>query len=164
MTDEECGEVYEVLSAYISNAGLQWVIEQVDEAIILGRLVDVPIKEQGSARTATYAIVQEATAPDALNKRSKPKYIQQIKDYTNCERLTMLLDALELAIVRSDALEQAVFKLLSPAQENIRIEFVPERRNDRGFILEKPETDRLAPLRTELFDKIERLKKEINAN
>ena len=163
MTDDECTEVYQILSAYVSSAGLQWVIDQVDETIILGRLVDVPIRERGFAQGATYELVQISSASNRPLPTSKSKYIQQIQDYTSCERLTMLLDALELAVVRSDDLEQAVFNLLSPNQANISIEFVPERRNDHGFTLSKTETANLTSFRASLFDRLELLRKEINA-
>jgi len=95
MTDEKCEAVRHELEALLRRHHFDWVVADVDEQIRLGKteveVVETPNEEQ-------FALSGEPPAAERRRRARKDKFLRRV-DYTPRERLTLVIAALEHAVV-----------------------------------------------------------------
>jgi hypothetical protein len=105
MTDEESEEIYERLRSILDQRGLHWVTSQVGEQLRLGKLVH---KEAKTLRETEFAAPLFAAETPGRGWREGPKFKFPVTvPYEPKERLSLLIDAIQLAVVATSEMEDA---------------------------------------------------------
>lgn len=98
MTDEEFDEIFASLSTILADAGLAWLVAQVNEAIQIGRIV---------TRRFHRGRAQEDEVLELTTKTTRNTTIGT-DPYRPADRVNLLIDALRVALEHSASLEQEV--------------------------------------------------------
>lgn len=98
MTDEELDEIFASLSTILADAGLSWLVAQVNEAIQIGRIV---------TRRFHRGRPQEDELLELTTKTTR-NTIVGTDPYIPGDRVNLLINALRVALEHSAALEQEV--------------------------------------------------------
>ena len=98
VTDEELDDIFASLSAILTDAGLAWLVAQVNEAIQIGRIV---------TRRFHRGRLQEDEALELTTKTTRNTTIGT-DPYGSVDRVNILVNALRVALEHSAALEQEV--------------------------------------------------------
>jgi hypothetical protein len=108
----------------LADAGLEWLVEQVDELIAEG-VYEVSAKRKGQAE-----LREEVERPADARRGSS-----SVRPYTTAERLALLLGSARRVAKDGEALEEAVDDLLLSGDDQVadhaargRLEFFDERR------------------------------------
>lgn len=130
MTQEEIRAAYAELAGIVSEAGLAWVLSQVEETVQAGRLVERPGR-----------IFED----------------EEAESYSFRERLLFLIDGLRHAIVHAAAVENEQIRLLRSfgGVEEVSFEFDEESPQREPLRLRGIQDERIRQLR-ELLDALER--------
>jgi hypothetical protein len=102
MTDTECEATFEQLQRTMINAQLQWVTNQVDEVIRFGRTVTKAVYSRPDAPE------EIAVAGLAEKGRKSRVNVSATRPYTPPEKLTILISALENAVIETEEMLKAV--------------------------------------------------------
>lgn len=112
MTEAECEQTYDQLVVAINNVGLLWLTNQIAEEIRFGRATTIEVTER-------------ADTPDDLlfpNLTKRPRHSQvtvsATRIFTSQEKLMVLLDALEQAVIATYEMETAVKEYVSETSKN----------------------------------------------
>lgn len=103
MDDQQCTETYEILHKVLEQNGLGWVFEQVEEEIRLGKTVEREIDTLREDKQG-FDLFTHEDYPTTLKKGTKARYPVTIQ-YSPPERLLLLIDALERAVVNTAEME-----------------------------------------------------------
>jgi hypothetical protein len=134
MTEGEATAVEEELRAVVAEAGLQWVLDQVDEFVLEGKPEFKLFR--GGRGDETEAYVRELTTKRGV-PRSEP--------YTAAERVSLLLEALERITSQPLELEAEITALVMEDDALDDVAWVDElEREPRRSVLEAEERDRSA--------------------
>jgi hypothetical protein len=127
MDDVEAAEIELELRAMILDAGLTWVLEEVDEALAEGF---VEVTDKPSVRTSKARDIGkvEALSSGTLNRRRDEK----IRPYTPTERTFLLIDAIRRAVVETAALEQQLTSSLKELADADEVRFAVEPDDRRS--------------------------------
>ncbi len=98
MTDEELDEIFASLSTILADAGLAWLVAQVNEAIQIGRIV---------TRRFHRGRLQEDEVLELTTKTTRNTTVGT-DPYRPADRVNLLINALRVALEHSAALEQEV--------------------------------------------------------
>lgn len=98
MTDEELDEIFASLSTILIDAGLAWLVGQVNEAIQIGRIV---------TRRFHRGRPREDEALELTTKTTRNTTVGT-DPYGSVDRVNILINALRVALEHSAALEQEV--------------------------------------------------------
>ena len=98
MTDEELDEIFASLSSILTEAGLAWLVAQVNEAVQIGRIV---------TRRFHRGRPQEDEALELTTKTTRNTTVGT-DPYGSVDRVNILMNALRVALEHSRALEQEV--------------------------------------------------------
>jgi len=107
MNDQECIQAYETLAGILDQNGLGWVTAQVAEQIRIGKTIQREIETLKEARQAglfTFDDYPFDDYPSRLKKGPKATFPVTV-DYEPPERLRLLIDAIEQAIVITASME-----------------------------------------------------------
>ena len=61
MTEEQCAEAYDILANLLRRLNLEWVMDQVDADVRVGKLVEKPIREisvRHTERSVAFELVE----------------------------------------------------------------------------------------------------------
>ena len=108
MTDTECETAFEQLQRAMIKAQLQWVTNQVDEVIRFGQTVTKTVY----SRPDFPEEIAIAVWPERSSRKSRVN-VSATRPYTSPEKLTILISALENAIIETDDMLKAVRSYLS---------------------------------------------------
>jgi hypothetical protein len=98
VTDEELDEIFASLSAILTDAGLSWLVAQVNEAIQIGRIV---------TRRFHRGRPQEDEVLELTTKTTR-NTIVGTDPFIPADRVNLLVNALRVALEHSATLEQEV--------------------------------------------------------
>jgi hypothetical protein len=139
MTTAECEQAYGQLVLAINKAGLPWLTNQVAEEIRFGK-------------TLTKRVVARRDVPDDLmleglteGPRRSRVTVAATRQFTSHEKLSVLLDALEQAVVATHDMEGAVVRYISEAAEDwasIRLVRTDESTREPIQLLRHPDEKR----------------------
>jgi hypothetical protein len=115
MNDKECDEVYQRLTDMVNQIGLEWVIAQVAEQIRLWKTVEKEIETLRETRTErTLFTVNEYRSE--FRKGPKATFPVTV-EYSSRERLSLLIDAIEQAVVNTADMEHHLLNFFDKATE-----------------------------------------------
>ena len=123
MNEQECIQVYETLTDLLVGNGLDWVAAQVAEQISLGRPVEREIETLRMGRESPQLVMGEVFVPQRGPKAS----FTVTEPYKPPERLALLIDGIEEAIVKSSNIEVEAIKYLSEEDHSPpEVQFYPD--------------------------------------
>jgi hypothetical protein len=118
MTEEQCAEAYDILANLLRRSNLAWVMDQVDADVRVGKLIEKPIREISDRHTAGSIAFELVEAPE-LQRRGRSGSIRQRVEYSNRERLQLLVEAIEYAVLHTADLEEAALKLIAHTNSSL---------------------------------------------
>src|SRR5258708_567997 len=136
MTDHECIAAFERLQSAMTDVGLQWVANEVNEELRFGKTV--------TKRVSSRPDTPEDVANEGLaDKRRKSKVnVAATRPYTAEEKLRTLLDSLEDVIVETQEMQNAVKKYVTSHAENWKeLRLVRGDAGEREPVIITPTTD-----------------------
>lgn len=107
MDDRECNETYRFLVDILAQSGLDWVIEQVEEQIRLGKTLKKKVdtlrvsRKRFSEQPSLFSVEGHAERFEKGPKATFPV----TEEYQAPERLALLIDAIEHAVVNTSEME-----------------------------------------------------------
>lgn len=120
MEERQCQAYYRELVKALNYHELSWVVEQVNEEIQRRKIIKQTVQE----------------------RRRKPLEIITTSPYTPCERLSLLLDAIEHAVIHSSDIGKYVRKFFSDQRIPVsEIRFHPDNGSIQGENLEDVEEE-----------------------
>lgn len=131
MTEQEATAYREGISTILLGHGASWIIDQVNEQIALGKL---QTKQVDASETVVDAVTQ---APRRSSRKSMAEFLFTVP-YTETEKLSILVEAIDLALIAPIAMEVAVPNNL---ESEISIDFVPDEGASGTVHRMRPQTD-----------------------
>lgn len=118
MTDSECRELYERLIKLLLRLGLEWVVDLSEQEVNSGKLITQqeeyrPIPDrssrenQGKLRLDFQETIRRNT--ESVSERRRPKTLMAV-DYSNIEKLKILLSFIKQSVVDTVLLESEVVR------------------------------------------------------
>jgi len=102
MNDQECNQAYESMVGILNQNGLEWVTAQVAEQIRIGKTIQREIETLQEVRGRGLFTVADYSSQ--LKKGPKATFPVTV-DYEPPERLRLLIDAVEQAVVNTASME-----------------------------------------------------------
>jgi hypothetical protein len=140
MTEEQCAETYDILADLLRRSNLAWVMDQVDADVRVGKLIEKPIREISARHTARNIAFELVDAPEP-QRRGRSGSIRQRVEYSNRERLQVLIEAIEHAVLHTADLEEAALKLMANTHSSLQIAFEPDGSNEPPFRIDQADID-----------------------
>lgn len=106
MTTEECNIVYDTLVDILNKSELGWIVSQVEDQLRIGKTVEKEITTltEGRSRNALLGFEEYRE-----HLRSGPKATFPVTiDYDSKEKLSLLVDAVEQAVVDTAEMEKHI--------------------------------------------------------
>jgi hypothetical protein len=162
MTEEQCAESYNFLINLLRDLNFSWVIQQVEAAIRVGLLIEKPIREISPGHTAE-GVGFEVIEPTEPQHRGRSKSIIQRVEYSDRERLQILIDAIEHAILYTTDLQEATLKLMGDNQRSSEIAFEPDGSDEYPFRINLLDVNTKRQAQNVLKQALDQLKTEVDA-
>ncbi len=146
---------YALIDKYLREKGLSWVCDQVKEEIETGKLVEERIstlQERGHLKSKSFYYQPEF-------KKSQPADFTRRHDYSDAEKLTLLLEAIKRAVFDVTVMEAEISHFFFNKVQSIKFE--DERDEQPGRVL-APDTRTLLQEAKEAAAVIDRLTHEIS--
>lgn len=160
MNDSEIKETYNFLTSVLKNNGLEWVTTQVSEQIRIGKTVEKEIEtlKEVNVIPVTY---QSENFIRPLKKGPKEMFPVSVK-FTPAEQLELLIDAIEISIIETAYMENAVVHYFENTWQNPQgILFIPDEPGSKPTPLNS-ETSKIRLSNTsKLKELLDSLRKEV---
>ncbi len=157
LSNHECEELFEGLAALLVDFRLEWVVDQVQNQIRIGKVIEREIETLKEAKleqlplgirdTYGYAKGPKATFPVTI-------------PYTPSEKLTLLISAIEHVVINTALMEKALAENLSTSRGWEGIEFRSEEEANRVNRIGEIDILRADHIKR-LAEMLEKLKSEI---
>jgi hypothetical protein len=133
LTDDEANSAFKILSDAMQQVGFNWVINQVEEKLALGKVQAKKIQ----AREYPEPTVSLALADQPMRLATKPTsaVFAVSERFSPQERLGVLLDGIDLAVPVVGEVAEQVFKNLESFGNSASVEFAPEADITEEFTL-----------------------------
>lgn len=123
MTDAECAHAFSSLEEFMRSIEMGWVTTEVDDRVVLGLLRPVHVSERAVNQPDLYALTGVDEEDEQEARRSRGPEFTRTTEYTPCERLRLLLDAIEQALVRTGQMEREAVAAFSEIMNADGIKF-----------------------------------------
>jgi hypothetical protein len=139
LTEAEARTAFEQISGVLREFGLGWVVTQVEEKIALGKVQTrkLPAREPVELFDGFWEVREAQEVRGAAAKNSALFAVAQ--QYTDQERLDILLDSIILAIPTIQEVAEQTFANLAEFGPQERLVFEPEAQVRESFELERGE-------------------------
>ena len=165
MTDEEASDAFGFLDSTVRETGLRWIAEQVAADIQLGRIAPkrVRVREREDGEFLFDVDIRKAT---------NAVFVESV-EYTNKERLELMLTALTRAISDVADLHQSTIENLDPKHLRLAsdqpsperiLEFIDPLSRESRTISSEESRAKLAATSQKLRPLIDELKLELDGN
>lgn len=164
MTSDEAEEAFRSLSAAMREHGFDWVANQVEEKLALGKVRPKQIGSRDSDDPSNDGLaVRSVERPGKMSAGSALFAVSE--EYTPQERLGVLLDAIELAIPVVNEVAIEALTNLAEFGTDSAVEFEPEADVSEAFALDVATIRARHGANTQLRALLGELRQEIsNAN
>src|SRR5262249_1302237 len=162
MTEEQGAETYDLLANLLRRSNLEWVMDQVDADVRVGKLVEKSIREistNHTERTSSFDRIETFEPQSRVSSGA----IRQRVEYSNRERLLVLIEAIAHAVLHTAELEEATLKLMANTHASLQIVFEPDGSNERPFSVDQADTSSRQQFRNDLRQALNQLKARIDA-
>ena len=139
MDVNELERLYQGLLELIRSLGLGWVAEQVVEEVSVGKVLLADFKARRAEMTARgSSILTFGHADSELPRRGPREDVLIVEEYTLENRLRLLLDAIEEAVVNTGSMEDQLFERLVPEASSLQgIEFYSELTDEVTMTIDR---------------------------
>lgn len=155
MPERTLDEAYEALLQSMRDQGLGWVVEQVQQQVRAGKLVtkDVtPFRESYSSR-----FIEELAVGTRRRRRER---LAATEEYSAEERLSLVLEAIENAVVHTAEIQDQVLQFVQDQSSIDQVRFEPDAFEEaQAFTLSAD--DRRRPQVEMLREALARLRMEV---
>jgi hypothetical protein len=162
MDDNERKEVFDRLVAILSQSGLGWIVEQVNEQIHNGKTELVEV-ETIKRREDTDLLIYDPGRPKPAVRRGPKARFSTTVDYNDKEKLALLLDGIAQATnaleMETEVLQQTKTIELGIGAE---ITFFSEASGETTVVLSPTRVTTRDPLMKDSLDAISKLREESN--
>jgi hypothetical protein len=138
MTEEESIGAYTELSHILEQLQLSWIIHQVEELVRLGKPVPKRVKTfKESSEEPLLSLLNESDYGLTRFKPGAAAELTEVVAYTPKERLLLLIDAIEQAVVNTSQMEAETFESFEKAVNHTipeDIVFISEDNNKQVTI------------------------------
>lgn len=141
MNEEENNIVYESLLKILQDQGLEWVSEQVEEQVRLGKTIDKEVETLKEPRRSSQMSMFVSEYEHRYTRGPKAKFPVRVK-YEPGERLNLLISAIKEAVVNTSEMEIHLFKSLDEEETYSSIDFAPEEGGEIISITRKSAHER----------------------
>lgn len=150
MSPSEATEVYESLIAMLKQLGLVWVVEQVSQEAASGRTITKTVSLQG-----------EELTPTGRRRRQRVEFASTMP-YSPQERLHLLLNAVEHAVVGTLEMRRTTFEVLSATGAPSEVKFVSETPPVEGHSYRRSDVETQARTVEHLRGLLKELREELS--
>ena len=126
MTNEEAKAVFAELAGFLDQIGLRWIADSVQDEIQLGSVVEV---NESDMPHAEFKSAEKLVQPSYRRAIRKSAHFLVRSEYSQKERLMMLIDAIEGVVVHGNACEASALAFFRETGGPTAIQFVSERPN-----------------------------------
>jgi hypothetical protein len=113
MNDEEIMDTYQKLRYILTENNLYWVVEQVEEAIQRGKLEELQTQRVKESDLRNPQLMQSRRNTEGSTS------VTTVVEYTSSEKLQMLIEAVQQAIINSSAMENSILDFFQQRTDNI---------------------------------------------
>jgi hypothetical protein len=143
MAEQEANEAYEILLGWLRNSDLNWVAEQIENEIALGKIRSERISvEKVETRPLQTFSIQMAADHDSKKQagRSSAEFLARV-EYDPFEKFEIAAGAVEAVVSGAIKIQKALVTLLSPSSAAITINFVPGETGDSAYSVQMEELE-----------------------
>lgn len=141
MNDIECNKMYESLISILKQGGLEWVTSQVAEQVRLGKTIEKEIETLRESNDKSAISLFPADEYPVHLKRDPRATFPVTVEYQPCERLRLLINAVEQAVVHTAEMEHHIFDYIEKEVPNLKaIQFISEEPESQPVSLERQNT------------------------
>jgi len=134
LSDEEADSAFRFLSNAMREAGLGWVINQVEEQLAVGKVTARKLEaRQRREPTTLFAFADEPVRQ--LGPKGNAAMFAVSEEFTPLERLNVLLDGIDLAITVAGEVAAGAFANLAEFGIDSAVSFAPEADVSEEFSL-----------------------------
>jgi len=126
LDNEEALQAFISLERILRIEGLNWVCDQVQEEIRLGKLQEKQVETYKELRASDADVNQFVSPHKRMGKGPKAK-LMTVGDFSPQERLRMLIDAMQRAVVDTGDLEEQIGRFFSSPPRSAQSETSDER-------------------------------------
>jgi hypothetical protein len=144
MNDTECNETFGELTEIVHSSGLGWIIEQVKDEIRVGRNIDEETV-QGFSSDEEPRLFPFDPGSEYLKAGPRAKF-PVVREYSACERVILLIEAIDRAVADTAQMEAEVLtRLSSPEIKDAGLGVADDDQEliatiDRTSVLERAKT------------------------
>ncbi len=141
LTEDEATEAYKVLSRALVEHHLEWVVDQVEEKVALGKLTHRAIKRQRQREDVTeFQLYRPVEAREGAKRES----FTVAEDFTAVEKLAILVQSIEQAVICVQDTAEDTFRSLddlatADGGRNVQLLFEPDAPIRAPFTLNRGE-------------------------
>ena len=163
MDGKEFNEVYDFLVDTLKQKGLRWVATQVTEQVKLGKTVEKEIETFKEFRDKS---IEQIDYLSEIPLKKGPKATFPItEEYSQKEKLILLIDAIEQAVVNTSEMEYHIVDFLENEQVNLHgIEFYLGEAGEESHKITKPIATTRRQNGNRLKELLVKLRKEVEEN
>lgn len=160
MTNEEAETTFAELTNFLEEFGLRWITDSVQDEIQLGSLVEV---EQSGMPAGELKSAEKLVQPSYRRAVRKSANFLVRRDYSQKERLLMLIDTIEGVVVNANACEASVLAQFKETGGPTAIQFVSNRSNVAPILAPNDELVRRHEAGVKLTALLQELRTDINS-
>ena len=164
MDVNELERLYQGLLELIRSLGLGWVAEQVVEEVSVGKVLPADFKARRADMTARGSFLFASGSPDSeLPRRGPREDVLVMEEYTPEDRLRLLLDAIEEAVVNTGSMEDQLFERLGlfEASSIQGIEFYSELTDEVTMTIDRSRARAMHLTGVTLKERLDHVRQEI---
>jgi hypothetical protein len=162
MNDEDFNTIFSALSEVLRQKEMHWVLDQVNEQIRLGKTESKEISPDEDYRQSSLLDVGARPRARRGGARKKEEFLVTT-EYTPKEKLLLLIDAIEQAVVNTNRMVHVTLEFTHEEFNIDEISFYSEEdQKSKTFRAEEFEVN--ARQIMYLKDLLEKLRSQINAN
>lgn len=165
MNDNDYIQLYDLLLDVLRGRGLIWITDQVFEEIRLGKteITEVELFEGSSVQSAVQSVFSDMGTHRIKSRRSKKEAFLKTREYTSKERLLILIDAIEHAVVNTSLMVHETVEYFGEEHRIQAITFYSEE--DQTFkTFTKSDGDQRLSSSLHLKTLLGQLRRQISAN
>jgi hypothetical protein len=163
MAEHAALEAYESLLTWLRENNLEWVAEQVENEITLGKIKSERItveKTEDVSFDRPRISVESYRAPQKLTGRSSAEFLARV-EYSPYEKFEIATGAVEAVVSGAVKIQDSILELIGPSSANIN--FVPGETGDSAHYVQTSDlterrehvaslTNYLIALRKDVYD------------
>lgn len=164
MDSNEIEQLYDGLLEILRSNGLGWVADQVAEEVSLGRILprDFKTRQADMVQLRAYSDDDFEAQTEVQTMKIGSREILARDEYAPEDRLQLLIDALEEAVIHAGTMEDQLVEQLVPEDSDLPgVEFYSEVTNETTMTISRSSVRARYAHAERLKEHLDRLRREI---